>query len=143
MRLGLFAALLLMACSGKPRPAPLDRPVAAAAPMALDGTAWRLVSLDGHAPVSLDPLTLTFSDPGRVAGSAGINEYFGPTTATEPDGIRIGPLGSGRRGGPPTLLRQELTYLRLLQQVDRFQVADDQLELRMGPRPVLVFEPAD
>ena len=109
----------------------------------LDGTQWVLASMDDAAPMAGSRLTLTLPEPGRVAGSSGVNEFFGPVAWREVDGVRIGPLGVTRMAGPAALMQQERTYVTLLQQVDRCRVEEDRLELLIGQRVVLEFERAE
>ncbi len=61
---------------------------------------------------------------GRLGGRGGCNSYGAPYALTT-TGIRIGPGVSTQMACAPALMQQELTFLRLLEQVQRFEIRPD------------------
>lgn len=96
--------------------------VLAAQPRALDGTAWTLASLPGHATLAGEP-TLRFED-GRLTGRDGCNNFGGPYSA-EGESFRVaGTLVSTQMACPEpvmaqaTAVREALTRARSLRYRD-------------------------
>jgi heat shock protein HslJ len=71
----------------------------------LNGTAWVLTQLAGHALVTDVPVTMRFEN-GRVHGSDGCNTYSGPYTATGTAFRLSGGVVSTRKACPEPLMRQ-------------------------------------
>ncbi|MCX6699513.1 MAG: META domain-containing protein [Methanomicrobiales archaeon] len=110
----------------------------------LPGTNWQLSSYsDGTAVVSgtdTRTITLKFDSKGDISGFSGVNTYFGSCNL---DGnvISVGPLGSTKMAGPPTLMELETVYLNLLGSVTGASIAGDSLSLAdKDGTVVLVFE---
>jgi heat shock protein HslJ len=97
-----------------PKAAPAPAPsVAPPARPGLDGTSWRLIEIAGQ-PVPDGVLaTLVFSEPGRVAGSAGCNGYTG-SARLEGGRIALGPLATTRRACEAQAMAFEQRYLAIL-----------------------------
>ena len=69
----LAAAILVVACSSGPTPAPT-------APATLPGTSWSLGIQGGSAPAAQQPPTLVFGTDGSVSGFTGCDPYTGTFT---------------------------------------------------------------
>lgn len=97
-------------------------------------TEWRFVGGEGQ-----DPLTVRFSNEGRISGYSGCNTYSGQYDVMD-ETLSVGPLASTRRAClSPALQTQEQTFLRDLQAVRRFTVAGTQLTLMTETGKQLVF----
>ena len=87
-------------------------------------------------------VTLKFDNDGRIAGSAGINNYFA-SYETEGETLSFGLIGSTLMAGSGPLMIQESTYLSLLGQTASFGINGDELTLFDSEGAVLlVFEKA-
>ena len=102
----------------------------------LAGTAWEVTGFNNgrQAVVSVlagTSLTATFGEDGRVAGSAGCNQYNASFT-TDGDKITIGPAASTRRfcAEPAGVMEQEAQFLAALQTAATYTPRGDMLELR-------------
>jgi heat shock protein HslJ len=102
----------------------------------LAGTRWTVVGYNNgkQAVVSVltgTKLTANFDTAGRVAGSAGCNDYNGPVKETPPK-ISIGPLASTRKfcDAPAGVMDQESAYLAALASAATYSVQGTTLELR-------------
>ena len=106
----------------------------------LDGTAWRVVAIDGAPPLVGTELTLRF-DAGRAAGSAGANRYF---TSWKLDGSKLtfGQAGATRMvlNEPPGIMEQEARFLPALTETDPARVEDTALVLGAAGKDRLRFE---
>lgn len=95
---------------------------------------WALVAVDGVAMRG----TLDLRDPGRAAGQAPCNRWFGTRTGVLPAFALTG-LGATRMACPD--LAAETAYLAALAKVDAAELAGDRLVLT-GPGTRLEFRPA-
>ena len=80
----------------------------------------RLVS-EGRV-IALPPdagITLRITGPGKVAGRAAVNRYFGGYTLAGPGEIQWTPLGSTRMAGPPERMTLENQFLATLPKTAR------------------------
>jgi heat shock protein HslJ len=109
---------------------------AASSPTALAGTSWQVTGINNgkQAVVSVingTTVTLNFGADGKVSGSAGCNNYFGPYE-TEGDQIKVGPLGSTRKmcATPEGIMEQEAQFLAALQAGTTFKITGNQLVIR-------------
>lgn len=128
-----IALVGLVACSADPPTSPNTGG-------AIVGPTWHLTTLDGAPVVAGTMVTASFTDEGRVAGSAGCNSYFGSVQA---DGGRlaVGSLGSTLMACAEAVMRQETAYLTAFQAARVYSVRGG--ELRVGPtasEATLVFE---
>jgi heat shock protein HslJ len=102
----------------------------------LAGTSWIVTGYNNgnQAVVSAlagTELTVMFGDDGRISGSAGCNNFFGPYT--QADGtIDIGPLASTLKAcsDPDGVMDQEMQFLEALQQAATYTLDADKLDLR-------------
>lgn len=95
---------------------------------------WTLQSLDG-APFPARA-TLTFPEPGRLAGQAPCNSFSGPQAAPYP-WFDTGPLVTTRRACPD--LAQETAFLSALEAMTLAEVQGDVLILSTEEGRELVF----
>lgn len=117
-------------------------------PKPLVGTNWTLESLHtGDAVSSViagSEITAVFGEDGKVAGSAGCNNYFATYTVNG-TAMTIGTAGSTRMACPDEgIMKQESTYLMLLGTVAAFTIEGDRLSLMdENGTAVLVFKEAE
>ena len=107
------------------------------APAGLDGTRWRLSTLDGKQPVSGGDATLEFSEAGRVAGSASCNRFTGGVTITG-DTLAFTAFAVTRMLCAPPIMEQETAYLAALGTGGKFELKGDKLEFTNAGK-TLVF----
>jgi len=103
------------------------------APEPLVGTNWTLNSFHTADAVSSviaeTTITAIFGDDGRVSGSAGCNRYFAQYNVTGTS-LSIGPAGSTKMFcGTPGMMKQESTFMTLLNQAKTFTIDGDRLSL--------------
>ena len=95
---------------------------------ALNGTAWTLASLPGHAPLPEHPATLRF-DAGRLSGSDGCNRFTAPYAA-EGDRIMLtGPMVGTRMACPEPVTKLAQAFADALVAARTFRAAGEKLEL--------------
>jgi heat shock protein HslJ len=92
----------------------------------LGGTAWRLSNIGGQSALEGVEATLSFPNPGRAAGRASCNQFFG-AVAIDGAAIRFSSLGTTRMACDAPIMSQEQRYLQALQSAERFTVAGDTL----------------
>jgi len=104
-------------------------------PASLTGTTWQLGGYhDGKSAfVSLLPgteITALFDEAGKVAGSAGCNEYTA-SYAVEDDAISFGPAATTRKAcaEPEGIMTQENAYLAAIESATAYQIVGDGLSL--------------
>lgn len=123
--LGMIAAVMLTACQK-------DETVTAYG--GADKT-WVLQTLDGQ-PFKASA-SLSFPEPGRIAGQGPCNAFFGPQTAPYP-WFSTGPIGSTKRACPE--LQAEADYLAALQDMTQVEVLGDTMILSNDAGRELVFK---
>ena len=121
-----FATLLLLAtaCSG-------DETVRA---YGAADRVWTLASLDGQ-PFAATA-TLTFPEPGQIAGQAPCNRYSGAMKAPYP-WFDAGPLAATRMACPD--LQAETAFFAALDAMTQAEVLDDTLVLSTDDGREMVF----
>ena len=85
----------------------------------LVGTRWRLEDLAGAGVVDGAEATLEFPEAGKVGGNGSCNRFSG-TVVISGDSLSFGPLGSTRMSCAEAVGTQETTYLKALQDAERF-----------------------
>ncbi len=99
-------------------PEPTYTPAPAASPSTfLDGTMWRLATLDGQPVIA--PATLNFEAGGRYGGRAACNTYGGDVTAFTNFKINFRAPFSTRRACPQ--LSEEQSYFSILETATDFR----------------------
>jgi heat shock protein HslJ len=100
---------------------------------------WQVEDIGGMGVIDNSNVTLDFSEPGRIAGSAGCNNYT--ATLEAGDGLSIGPAAATRKMCPEALMNQEQRFFQALASVTRYERdATDALRLYTadGTDPVIV-----
>lgn len=98
----------------------------AVVPVNFLGSRWKLVSIGDVAVLPDVEASLEFAEAGRVTGSGSCNRFSGPVELTG-DAIRFGPLISTLMACAEPIMRQEQSYLRALEQVERFVLSEEEL----------------
>lgn len=111
----------------------------------LNNTNWKLTSYAEGASLLTIPadveVTLTFQD-GRAGGRSACNRYSSAVTVGD-DTLTFSMAVSTKMACPPPLMEIEGKYLRTLESVTGWQLANGQLELRdSAGQTLLVFERA-
>ena len=83
-------------------------------PEQLDGTNWRVISIDGAPPVAGRPAEFAF-EGGRISGRAGCNRLSG-SFASDGTRLTVGSVAATRMACEPALMAQEARVLVLLRQ---------------------------
>lgn len=103
------------------------------------GTSWNLSSIDGAEPIAGGrPATLEFNDEGRVAGSSGCNRFMGGYTF-DGTALSFSPLAGTMMACPDELMQQEQTFLKIMEQIAGYTLADDTLTVTDADGRALVF----
>ena len=129
----LIFLLVTAGCAGK-SPVPSELP--------LNGTGWILTGYVSNG-TSLHPLngtlvTMVFSDPGHITGSAGCNHYFA-SYGIKGTTITIGQAGSTEMYCTgPGVMQQESTYLASLSRASTFTINGDRLSLADAKGTILL-----
>lgn len=84
---------------------------------------WLVEDIAGRGVVDSAQTTIEFVDDGKVAGSTSVNRYSGSVTI-DGNKIQLGRMMSTRRAGPPALMDQEAKFLRAMEQVKTFRIAE-------------------
>jgi heat shock protein HslJ len=109
----------------------------------LAGTEWRLSewTLSSLSPADFR-ITAAFAD-GRISGRSAVNSYSGPYEVGSGNSFGVGQLASTRMAGPPSAMRAEGAYLKLLAQARSYALRGSRLTLfDGGGSESLVFEAA-
>lgn len=108
----------------------------------LVGTEWSLTDVGGRGVVDYAEGTLTFPETGKIAGNGSCNRFMG-TVEIQGEKIKVGPLAATRRACPPSVMAQEIFYLKTLEESERIAMAgpyllifatDKEHPLRFSPR---------
>lgn len=91
--------------------------VAGDAPLAGD---WQVEDIAGGGIIDNSNLTLAFGEDGRLAGSAGCNNYSAAYAVTD-DTLSVGPVVATRKLCPEALMSQEARFLGVLGDVARYE----------------------
>ena len=88
-------------------------------------------------------VTMAFdAETNQVSGSSGCNRYFGPFELEEGNEIDFGMMAGTMMMCLDHIMEFEGKYLRLLEEVDEFEVHEDRLHLKVkGDHTVLKFRP--
>ena len=115
------------------------------APNSPVGESWRVVSyFDGERamahPILGAEIDAVFGADGRVAGSAGCNNYSA-AYRIEASGIAIGPVAATRRfcAEPPGVMEQETRYLEALQSATTLRRDAESMQLRTAQDSLAVY----
>ena len=118
---------------------------------ALTGKTWVLKSMvDGGKEIALEKdtkLSISFGKEGEVKGHSGVNSFASGYTLDASSGklTWTKPFRQTRRAGPPELMKQESTFIKILRQTDRLhQRAQEELLFTShssGKSTILTFAP--
>lgn len=101
---------------------------------------WRITAIGDAELVEQERLSLNFLAPDRLAGSSGCNRVVGSFTLTG-EGLQFGTMGSTMMACEEPLMDQERQMLDALEQVTRFDIAEDgTLLLIGGPNESVLLE---
>ena len=134
----LMAAALLSACAVAPSntasvpratvSGPVSSPSVAPTALALAGTEWDALAIDGKTQVVNPKPKLRWLSADNVAGTGGCNGFTGPSVAT-PDSLRLGPLASTGRACLSMPGSQEDMFFKALELTRKAKFERDQLVL--------------
>ncbi len=129
--------LLLAACA--PQTPPADTPSLPGSE--LDGSTWTMTSMAKTKPKPGSEITAGFMG-GQLSGSTGCNNYFYAYTA-EGDRITLGEGGVTEMAcmTPDGVMEQESRFLTFLNQVERYHLSADELQLITPGGEYLIFVP--
>ncbi len=85
------------------------------------------------------PITLTFTAEGLIAGSTGINQYSAPVELRGNQFTLPNPIRTTRRAGTVELMRTENAYLSTLREINQYQRNGNQLTLSGDNGAVLIY----
>jgi heat shock protein HslJ len=127
--LALLVVVLVAACGGSEE-------------LALVGTEWELVELDGQPPLDSTQITLRF-EADALSGRAGCNQYGGDYTLGSGGALDTGDMYKTEMwcAMPDGVMDQENAYLERLGSVSQAELDGERLILRAGAQETLVFEP--
>ena len=109
----------------------------------LVGPAWRLVRIEttgGGAitPEVDEPYSITFQNDGRYSGQVDCNRFNGAYEVEADDDLEIEPGPMTLAACPPPSSSEP--FLRVLLEVERYQITGNRLRLDAGDEGALVFE---
>lgn len=111
----------------------------------LAGTEWHLKELNGKAYVAgagLRQPTLRFdSVKPQVSGISGVNRYFGGYEL-QGERLKFGQLGGTRMAGTPEAMALEQDFGKMLAQVNKWTIKENQLELKRDKQVLATFTKA-
>ena len=67
--------------------------------------------------------------PGTIAGSTGVNSYFGTYMSQGPGTIQFSQIGSTKRAGPPEAMQRETQFERDLQRICSYRLHGDMVSM--------------
>lgn len=103
-------------------------PAAASGASSLDGTAWVLSALPGHALDARAPATLAF-EQGRAAGSDGCNRFTAPYTATAST-LNVSDRAAGTQMAcAPDVMQRAQGFMAALGSAKSWRISDGNLQL--------------
>lgn len=95
---------------------------------ALANTAWRLTSLGGTPVLDSVQGIIKFSKASKVVGKGSCNRFFA-TVKIAGDKISFSQVGSTRMACPEPIMKQESTFLKALENAERFGIEDTTLSI--------------
>lgn len=133
-------ALALLACLQNPGEKTITAPdtEGKSVKTTLTGTNWLVEDIAGRGVVENSQPTIRFDEGGRVSGSTGCNLFNGIVTI-KGDTIKFGQMATTKRGCIPSLMDQELRFLKAMEEVRSFSMGQDGLLYLYGPNPEPLF----
>ena len=133
-------ALALLACLQNPGEKTVTTPETGGKSVktTLSGTNWLVEDIAGRGVVDNSQAAIRFDEGGRVSGSTGCNLFNGVVTI-KGDTIKFGQMATTRRGCIPSLMDQELRFLKAMEEVRSFTISKDGLLYLYGPNSEPLF----
>ncbi|MFC2047868.1 META domain-containing protein [Chloroflexota bacterium] len=118
--------------------------VACGSGTSLEDTTWKLESYGEkgnlQALIEDTEITAEFKSADRqVAGSGGLNNYFGGYEITKNELTIKPPIGSTMMAGPEPIMGQEQEYLSLLETAENLKIEKGKLTISCSGNKILVF----
>lgn len=106
----------------------------------LQGTSWRLLTLNGAPVVAGTEITLVFGDGGRLSGNGGCNAYNGQYSVNQ-SSLTVSGISQSQLNcpAPPEVMPQERSYINVLGSSSGFNISGSELTIR-GTQGSLVYE---
>jgi heat shock protein HslJ len=104
----------------------------------LSGTNWLVEDIAGRAVVDNSRASIRFDEGGRASGSTGCNRFNSAVTI-EGNTIKFGQMATTKRGCIPSLMDQELRFLKAMAEVLSFTMGKDGLLYLYGPNSEQLF----
>ena len=103
-------------------------------------TTWQLIEMEGSDFENMTKVWLNFEngDEKKVSGYAACNSFFGAYEVTDHN-LKFGNLASTKMFCPEMEL--ETSFLKRLEDIDRFEISDSRLNLFYEKEKTLVFQP--
>lgn len=135
----LAGLTLAMGCSSNQN----ERTPASPSVLTLQGTYWKLSTLNGRPIAAVDgfkEMNLKLLREGnRVTAFGGVNRMAG-TYQLDGNRLTFSPLAGTKMAGPDALNQQETAYASALAKVNTYLLTGDRLTLLNGPDALLTFE---
>ncbi len=119
---------LVLEAGGGPSPA-----------VALTGTTWSLVDLDGEPAVVTDGVTVTFGDDGSINGFGGCNTLFGDYTV-DGEALTVTGLAATRKFCDQAVMDREALVMAILTDAVSATIEDDELTVTANDGAELIFQ---
>ena len=140
----LVLSVFIAGCTSQtttPTPVPTQSPVTQSSIVGV----WDLTSYNnGNGSIvrviAGSETTADFQADGKVAGSAGCNQYSAGYTTTASNGLTIGQPITTLMACESNLMQQESQYLSLLQKSTKYTISADQLTLSDTSGTLLIFK---
>lgn len=97
----------------------------------LAGTKWVLSEVAGVGVTGQFVPTLEFIGEAMVAGDTSCNKFSG-TVKLEGGNLRLGPMRVTRKACAPELMRQESMYLKAMEAVEKWELQEGRLHLKLA-----------
>lgn len=134
--LALAITMVPVICVGCASSPPPNGPVEAEL---IQGAQWRLAMIEGTSIPADTVITMQLTADKKIAGSTGVNEYFGTYTADTPGFIRFSPLGMTRRAAAPPAMKLEAQFMGAMAHVTEFRMEGESLKMGDGSKTLLTW----
>ncbi len=96
--------------------------------LGVTGIEWRPTVVGAQSMPDDSGMYVLFAVDGSIKGNGGCNTFFGTLEKTD-DGIAAGELGSSRMACPDSVMQRESAFMQALQDMTRFETAENRLQL--------------
>lgn len=118
-----------------------------AAAMLFSGCSQFCTSIEGNWEMEGTPAdieaTIMLMPGGEIAGSTGLNNYFGQYSLPAENGILLEPQGMTRRAGSPVEMEFENDFMEILRKANKYSIDGERLILKENDNIIAVFEKED